>query len=88
MAPQVVEYMDEPLDVKSLRRICSKLGIGPKELLRQREPEYAQLGLADASDDAALEAMAAHPRLMERPIVVSGECAAIGRPPENILGIL
>ncbi len=67
------------------------LGITPRELLRTKEAEYTELNLANpALDDAAiLAAMHAHPRLIERPIVVvDGQKAAIGRPPEAVLAIL
>ena len=61
-----------------------------RQLMRQKEAEYAELGLADPtiSQDALIAAMVAHPRLIERPIVVNGERAAIGRPPEKVLAIL
>jgi len=81
-----VEYMKTPADAGTLGRICAALGISPAELLREREPESA--GLRAAPDVDVLAAMAAEPRLMERPIVVHGDRAAIGRPPEAVLEIL
>lgn len=78
--------METPADAKTLQKICSMLGISPGDLLRKREPESAALRCAP--DDEVLVAMAAEPRLMERPIVVNGDRAAIGRPPEDVLEIL
>lgn len=78
--------MKTPADAGTLGRICAALGISPAKLLREREPESA--GLRAAPDADVLAAMAAEPRLMERPIVVHGDRAAIGRPPEAVLEIL
>ena len=88
--PQVVRYLDTPPDAATLRPLVRKLGIRPRELLRTGEEEYRSLGLADESvgDDAIIEAMAAHPRLIERPILVAGDRATVGRPPEKVLEIL
>lgn len=88
--PQVVRYLDTPPDAATLRTLVSKLGIRPRELLRTGEEEYRSLGLADESvgDDAIIEAMAAHPRLIERPILMRDERAVIGRPPERVLELL
>lgn len=88
--PEVVRYLDDPPDARTLRTLVGKLGIAPRELLRTGEEEYRSLGLADGSlgDEAVIEAMAAHPRLIERPILVRGERAVIGRPPERVLGLL
>lgn len=88
--PEVVRYLDDPPDAGTLRALVGKLGIRPRELLRTGEEEYRSLGLADESlgDDAIIEAMAAHPRLIERPILVRGDRAVIGRPPERVLELL
>jgi arsenate reductase len=66
------------------------LGIGARGLLRTGEPEYASLGLDDPSldDDALVAAMAAHPKLIERPVFVHDGRAVIGRPPERVLELL
>ena len=90
LQPEVVNYLDTPPSVDELRALLRLLGMTPRELLRTGEPEYQELGLADpALDDAAiLQAMTAHPKLIERPIVVANGKAAIGRPPEAVLGIL
>ena len=88
--PQVVRYLDTPPDAATLRTLVRKLGIRPRELLRTGEEEYRSLRLADESvgDDAIIEAMAAHPRLIERPILMREERAVIGRPPERVLELL
>lgn len=88
--PAIVRYLDQPPDAAALRALLDKLGLPARALLRTGEDEYRALKLADPSlDEAALiEAMAAHPRLIERPIFVRGNRAVIGRPPERVLELL
>lgn len=88
--PQLVAYLEQPPSADALRALLRKLGTGARGLLRTGEPEYAELGLGDPSldDEALIAAMAAHPRLIERPIFVHGERAVIGRPPERVLELL
>lgn len=88
--PKVVEYLLYPPSKAELERILKLLGMKPRELLRKKEPEYKEAGLDDPklSDAALLRALHEYPKLMERPIVVANNKAAIGRPPENILRIL
>ena len=89
--PSIVAYLDTPPDAATLRSLLEKLGLGDaRALMRKGEAEYKELNLADASlsQDALIDAMVAHPKLIERPIVVNGNKAAIGRPPENVLTIL
>ncbi len=90
LAPTVVRYLDTPLDATQLQALLAKLGMGARQLLRSGEDEYKALGLADTSLSEAqlIAAMAAHPKLIERPILEVGDRAVIGRPPENILEIL
>ena len=90
IAPKIVEYLKTPPSQAELKSILKKLGIKPRALMRQGEPLYAELGLKDRalSDDALIELMVEHPILIERPIVVNGAKAAIGRPPEMVLEIL
>ena len=88
LEPEVVRYLEEPLDAKSIKALLKKLGLKPQELARKKEAPYKELNLADADDHAMIEAMAAHPILLERPIVVNGAKAALGRPPEAVLEIL
>ncbi|WP_049622844.1 arsenate reductase (glutaredoxin) [Frateuria defendens] len=88
--PEIVHYLDTPPSTAELRQLLDRLGMTPRQLLRTGEAEYAELGLADPTlgDEAIIAAMAAHPRLIERPIVVSGDKAALGRPPEAVLTLL
>ncbi|GAB4536389.1 MAG: arsenate reductase (glutaredoxin) [Parvularculaceae bacterium] len=85
---EIVEYLKSPPDAATLKGIARKLGLGPDAFIREGEAAYKDLGLYGADDDALYKAMAAHPILIERPIVVNGERAAIGRPPEAVLDIL
>lgn len=88
--PDTIEYLKQTPSAEQLAQISSLLGVGPRGMLRTGEPEYRDLGLADPaiSDQALLEAMSRHPCLIQRPIVISGQQARIGRPPETILEIL
>ena len=88
--PKIVEYLKEPPSSAELKAILKKLGMKPRDLLRQGEARYAELGLKERalSDDALIELMVENPILIERPIVLSGSKAAIGRPPEKIREIL
>jgi len=90
IVPEIVLYLDSPPDAAALRLLLTQLELPARALLRTGEEVYAALGLAAPSlDDAALiEAMAAHPRLIERPIFVCGQRAVIGRPPERVLELL
>ena len=90
IAPDIVNYLDTPPSVDELKSLLRLLGMTPRQLLRTGEAEYAQLRLDDPTldDDAILAAMVAHPKLIERPIVVANGKAAIGRPPEAVLAIL
>jgi arsenate reductase len=85
----VREYLRDPLSVDELRDIVSILGMRPIDIVRRGESEYKTLGLSDATpDEDVLRAMAEHPILIERPIVVRGKRAVIGRPPETVKQIL
>lgn len=88
--PTLVRYLETPPNAEQLRDLLSKLGISARQLLRTGEDEYRELNLADSalSDADLIDAMAAHPRLIERPILVAGDRAVIGRPPENVLELL
>lgn len=82
-------YLDEPLSRAELAALHARLRRSPREWLRRGEASYAETGLDDAaSDDAILDAMAAHPELIERPILIAGDRAVVGRPPETILELL
>lgn len=88
--PDIVEYLTDTPSHTELKNLIKLLGINARDLLRKKETEYKQLGLDnnDLSDDQIIDAMIKHPKLIERPIVVNKNKAAIGRPPENILEIL
>jgi arsenate reductase len=88
--PRIVDYLKMPPSAAELKTILKKLGLRPRDLMRKGEPRYAELGLKDRDldDDALIALMVANPILIERPIVVSGGKAAIGRPPESVLEIL
>ena len=88
--PQVVEYLKTPPSVDELRRILHLLQLQPRDLMRRKEAVYQELNLDDPalSDAQLIAAMHEHPALIERPIVVRGDKAAIGRPPEQVLDIL
>ena len=88
--PVIVEYLKTPPKLSVLTELVKSLGIEPRALLRTKEPEYKLAGLDNLkiSDAAILKAMVKHPRLIERPIVVHGKKAALGRPPEAVLKIL
>jgi len=86
---KVVEYLQAPPTARELEALVAKLGIDPEQLVRKGEDvykkEYAGKTLSRAQ---WIEAMVRHPILIERPIVVAGDRAVIGRPPENVLTLL
>jgi arsenate reductase len=88
--PEIVLYLESPPDAGELRIILDKLGMSPRELMRTGEAEFRQQGLDDESltDDELITAMVANPKLIQRPIVLAGGRAAMGRPPESVLDIL
>lgn len=89
--PDVVEYLKTPPDAATLRRLLDSLGLDVRGLMRRKEAVYRENGLDDTAldDDALIAAMVANPILIERPIVVTADGrAALGRPPEAVLGIL
>lgn len=88
--PKVIEYLKTPPDEQTLSAILDMLGIQPADLLRTKEDEFKALGLEEELNDptALIRAMTEHPILIERPIVINGDRARVGRPPENVLEIL
>lgn len=86
----IIKYLDTPPDAAELERILSLLGMEPRQLMRKQQKEYKALGLDDdsLSREALIQAMVEHPILIERPIVITDERAALGRPPEQVLDIL
>ena len=86
---EVVKYLDTPPSKEELVKVLKMLGIGARELMRTKEGIYKELNLKEEMDeDKLIEAMAANPKLIERPIVIKDGKAAIGRPLENIVELL
>lgn len=87
---EVINYLDTPPTVAELKTLLQQLGITARQWLRTGEDDYRALGLDDPTlgEDALIAAMAKHPRLIERPVVVANGKAVIGRPAEKLLEIL
>ena len=90
VAPKIVEYLKTPPSARRLGEILDLLGVEPRAVMRTKEAQYAELGLDDPTleRDALIQAMIDNPVLIERPIVLAGGRAALGRPPEAVLKIL
>ena len=90
LTPVIVRYLETPPDAATLKTLLGKLGLATRQLLRTGEDEYKALNLTDPAltDAQLIEAMVQHPKLIERPILVAGDKAVIGRPPEKVLEIL
>ena len=88
--PIVVLYLETPPNAKELDNVLKKLGQNPRDLLRKGEEAYKTLGLdnQNLTRDQLIDAMVANPVLIERPVVINGDKAAVGRPPEDVLKIL
>jgi arsenate reductase (glutaredoxin) len=88
--PQIVRYLETPPNAQTLDELLNLLRLEPRELIRRKEPEYEELGLDDPSlsRESLIAAMVAHPRLIERPIVVKDGKAILGRPPTRVLDLL
>jgi arsenate reductase len=86
--PRIVEYLKMPPDKATLKRLLKLLDKTPRELLRPKEAKAAGLDKPGLGDDDILAGMIKHPIVIERPIVVNGDRAALGRPPEAVLKIL
>lgn len=87
--PQIILYLENVPDVSQLKSLLTKLGMTADQLVRRGEADYKQSGLGkDSSEDDIVRAMVAHPKLIERPIVVKGPRAVLGRPPENVLELI
>ena len=84
-----VRYLETAPTRDDLEDVLRKLGTDdPREIIRAKEPEYDQLGLAEASRDDLLDAMTKHPILIQRPIVIVGDRAVVARPPDRLLALL
>lgn len=90
ITPDIVLYLETPLDAAQIKEILKKLDIGARDLMRRGEQAYKDQNLSDSSltDEQLVAAMVAEPKLIERPIVVKGARAVLGRPPENVLSLL
>lgn len=90
ISPNIVLYLDTPPSSAALKKLLKQLGMSARELLRKGEEAFKTQHLKDPSlsDDALIAAMIECPKLIERPIVIANNKAALGRPPENVLDIL
>jgi len=90
IAPEVVHYLETPPTAEELTVLMQKLGLSPRDLIRKGEDAYKEQGLADMqlTDEQLIEFMVKYPKLIERPIVVKGNNAILGRPPENVNTLL
>ena len=88
--PTIVEYLREPPSTEQISQLLALLGLTPRELMRTKEAAYRdnRLHASDLDDTALIAAMHEHPILIERPIVVAGDAAVLGRPPEDVLSLL
>lgn len=88
--PEIIYYLDNPPTAAELKSLLQKLGLGIRDILRRNEAQYEELGLGDdsLSEEIVFDLVVSHPVLIERPIVVRGERAILGRPPENVLQLL
>lgn len=88
--PEIIEYLNSPPDAATLKKILAMLGLSARELMRTKEAAYKEQGLNndDLTEDQLITAMVSNPILIERPIVLTNNKAAIGRPPEQVLEIL
>ena len=90
ITPTIIEYLQNPPTAENLKRILTQLDFSPRDLMRKKESVYAECELDNPSltNDDLVSFMVKHPILIERPIVLSNDKAAIGRPPEKVLEIL
>ena len=89
IAAKQLRYLEDPPPRTEIARVLALLGSSdPRVMMRTKEPLYALLGLADATPEELLDAMAKHPELIERPIVIRADRAVVARPPELLLSLL
>ena len=84
---EIIQYIKNPPTIKQIKNICSKLKLKPQEILRKGEKDFKENNLSEIIDneETLLQKMVSFPKIIERPIIIIGDKAAIGRPPENIL---
>ena len=87
---EIINYLEIDLDISLMKDILKKLSLKPRDILRTSEQDYKDNNLKedDLSDDDLIDYMIKHPKLIERPIVIKGHKAVLGRPPENVLELL
>tara|TARA_R100000951_G_scaffold116056_2_gene126353 strand:- start:214 stop:552 length:339 start_codon:yes stop_codon:yes gene_type:complete len=89
VSPEVILYLDEVPSKSDLKDILKKLGFSAEQLIRKGEKDFKEnFKGKNLSEDEWIDAMVKFPKLIERPIVVKGDTAVIGRPPEDVLGLL
>jgi len=90
ITPEIILYLESPPTKTELKDLLEKLGISARDLLRTSEQAYKEAGLSDTalSENQLLQAMVTEPKLIQRPIVVAGDKAVLGRPPENALELI
>ena len=88
--PTIIEYLKTPPTEEELDKILNMLGLEPRQLMRTKEAEYAENNLGDESltRQQLIQTMVKYPKLIERPILINNNKAALGRPPEDVLEIL
>lgn len=86
--PTVVKYLETPPSRDGLRKLLDDAGLEPSEAIRRKEPLFAELNLADASEDELIDAMVENPILIERPIVVTDKGTVLARPVDKVREIL
>ena len=90
ITPEIVEYLEQTPDAQTLKNITKLLGCSIGDIIRKGEDIYKELGIEsqNLSENELIDVVVSNPRLLERPIVINGNRAAVGRPPENVLAIL
>ncbi len=90
LEPEIIEYLKTPPSREELEQVLDMLAMQPRDLMRKKEADYKASGMnnPDLDNDALITGMLEYPKLIERPIVITNDKAAIGRPPENVLSIL
>ena len=86
--PTIRLYLDDPLSIGEIKDLLIKLNTTADQIVRKNEEIYKKLNLKDSNQDLLIEKMSKNPILLERPIVVKGKKAIIGRPPENVMKLL
>ncbi|MBV1960463.1 MAG: arsenate reductase (glutaredoxin) [Immundisolibacteraceae bacterium] len=90
LEPTIIEYLKTPPTVERLQQVLAMLALTPRQLMRSKETDYKAQGIDDdaLTDDQLMASMIEFPKLIERPVVINGDQAAVGRPPEQVLEIL